>query len=333
MFISFIVPVYNTEKYLYACLDSLLDQDLSPDEYEIICINDGSTDNSLAVLKKYEVEYKNIFVINQRNSGVCQARNAGLLKAKGEYIWFIDSDDVIEKHSLKRLKTVIDSEIYDRIIVDNYFFESPEPKGNMKKNTSWHDSVVWRNIFSRRWLEENDLKFHYPELVFGEDALFMYEIKRCFPKTYEFSEAIYYHRGREGSASSEEVSTNNKNAKLLSNIKEAKIMKQYYENDNRLPETADRLMSFLWGSMYRLAELPGKEARPVIKELKVCGLYPYKRPADCTIRKSGQAGRADWIANVFDRIYTNMNTRTGYCLMRLWIRFFRAKQRLLKNSN
>ena len=101
MFISFIVPVYNTEKYLYACLDSLLDQDLSPDEYEIICINDGSTDNSLAVLKKYEAEYKNIFVINQRNSGVCQARNAGLLKAKGEYIWFIDSDDVIEKHSLK----------------------------------------------------------------------------------------------------------------------------------------------------------------------------------------------------------------------------------------
>ena len=142
MFISFIVPVYNTEKYLYACLDSLLDQDLSPDEYEIICINDGSTDNSLAVLKKYEAENKNIFVINQRNSGVCQARNAGLLKTKGEYIWFIDSDDIIEKHSLKRLKAVIDSEIYDRIIIDNYFFESPEPKGNMKKNTSWHDSVV-----------------------------------------------------------------------------------------------------------------------------------------------------------------------------------------------
>ena len=203
-------------------------------------------------------------------------------------------------------------------------------KENMKKNTSWHDSVVWRNIFRRRWLEENDLKFHYPELVFGEDALFMYEIKRCFPRTYEFNAPIYYHRGREGSASSEEVSTNNKNAKLLSNIKEAKIMKQYYEKDNRLPETADRLMSFLWGSMYRLAELPGKEARPVIKELKACGLYPYKRPDDCTIRKSGQAGRTDWIADVFDRIYTNTNTRTGYYLMRLWIRFFKVKQRLFK---
>lgn len=330
MFISFIVPVYNTEKYLNVCLDSLLEQDLSVDEYEIICINDGSTDNSLAILKKYELQYKNIFVINQSNSGVCQSRNVGLLKAKGKYIWFIDSDDIIAKNSLKRLKTVIDLGVYDRIIVDNYYFESVEPKENMKKNTSWHDSVVWRNIFRRRWLEENDLKFHYPELVFGEDALFMYEIKRCFPRTYEFSEPIYYHRGREGSASSEEVSTNNKNAKLLSNIKEAKIMKGYYENDNRLPETADRLMSFIWGSMYRLAELPGEEARPVIKELKACGLYPYKRPEDCTIKKSGQAGRTDWIADVFDRIYTNTNTRAGYCLMRLWIRFFKVKQRLFR---
>lgn len=330
MFISFIVPVYNTEEYLSACLDSLLTQDLSLDEYEIICINDGSTDNSLAILQKYESQYQNIFIITQNNAGVCKSRNAGLLKAKGKYIWFIDSDDFIEKNSLKRLKTVICSREYDRIIVDNYFFESLELKENMKKNTSWHDSVVWRNIFRRKWMEENDLKFFYPDLVFGEDALFMYEIKRCFPRTYEFNEPIYYHRGREGSASSESISTNNKNAKLLSNVKEAKIMKQYYENDNRLSETADRMMLFLWGSMYRLAELSGSEARPIIKELKECGLYPYKRPEDCTIRKSGQMDRTDWVADIFDRIYINTHTRVGYQLMRIWIRFFRVKQRFIK---
>lgn len=332
MFISFIVPVYNTEKYLNACLDSLLAQDLSIDDYEIVCINDGSTDNSLAILQRYESNYQNIFVISQNNSGVCKSRNIGLQKAKGEYIWFIDSDDIIERNSLKRLKTVIDSGEYDRIIVDNYYFESVESKENLKKNTSWHDSVVWRNIFRRRWMEENDLLFHYPELVFGEDALFMYEIKRCFPRTYEFKNPIYYHRGREGSASSEKMSTNNKNAKLLSNIKEAKIMKGYFENDNLLPETADRLMSFLWGSMYRLAELPVKEARPVIKELKDCGLYPYKRPADCTIRKSGQLDRTDWVADIFDRIYINTHTRVGYHLMRLWIYFFKVKQNIFKKN-
>lgn len=330
MFISFIVPVYNTEKYLNACLDSLLAQDISLDDYEIICVNDGSTDRSKDILKRYESEYKNIIVINQKNSGVCVSRNAGLLIARGEYIWFIDSDDIIERDLLKRLKTIADSGEYDRIIVGNYYFESSEPGGKMRENTSWQDSVVWRNIFKRKWMLENDLKFHYPDLVFGEDALFMYEIKRCFPKTYELNESVYYHRGREGSASAEEQSTNNKNEKLLSNVKEAQIMQKYYEKDNRLPETADRLMSFLWGSMYRLAELPIKEARPVIKQLKDCGLYPYKRPSDCTIRRSGQLARKDWVADIFDKIYTNTHTRVGYHIMRLWVWFFKAKYNIFK---
>ena len=139
MLISFIVPVYNTEKYLNACLDSLLAQDISLDDYEIICVNDGSTDRSKDILKRYESEYKNIIVINQKNSGVCVSRNAGLLIARGEYIWFIDSDDIIERDLLKRLKTIADSGEYERIIVDNYYFESSEPGGKMRENTSWHD--------------------------------------------------------------------------------------------------------------------------------------------------------------------------------------------------
>lgn len=329
MLISFIVPVFNTKEYLKICLESLLDQDISRDEYEIICVNDGSTDGSLEILKEYQNNYSNITVISQNNSGVCASRNAGLLKARGDYIWFVDSDDLVEKNILKELKYLIDTGNYERIIVGNYEFESSEPVGTMKENTSWEDSVVWRNIFNREWMIKNDLKFHYSELVFGEDALFMYEIKRCFPKTYRLEKTIYYHRGRIGSASAEQQSTNNKYAKLLSNVKEAQIMQTYYENDNRLPETADRLMSFLWGSMYRLAELPANEANVILNDLKKSGLYPYKRPKECMIRKSGQTGRDDWIARFFDWIYINTHTRAGYCIMRFWIRFFRIKNRLL----
>ena len=69
----------------------------------------------------------------------------------------------------------------------------------------------------------------------------------------------------------------------------------------------------------------------MIKELKSSGLYPYKRPSDCTIRKSGQLARKDWVAAIFDTIYINSHTRIGYHIMRLWIRIFRIKQKFKIN--
>ena len=91
MFLSFIVPVYNTEQYLLECLDSLLLQDLPLTDYEIICIDDGSTDHSADILRKYcEAKRTNIKVITQQNAGVSASRNQGLNNAKGDYVWFVD---------------------------------------------------------------------------------------------------------------------------------------------------------------------------------------------------------------------------------------------------
>ncbi len=99
--ISIIVPVYNTEKYLKKCLDSLVNQSLS--NIEIICINDGSKDNSLKILKEYKNNYKDkIIIIDKKNEGVWKGRVDGVRKAKGEYIGFVDSDDYVEEdYSLK----------------------------------------------------------------------------------------------------------------------------------------------------------------------------------------------------------------------------------------
>ena len=88
MFLSFIVPVYNVEQYVGECLDSLLDQDIPREDYEIICVNDGSTDESLAVLRQYADRHTNIRVIDKPNGGVASARNAGFDAARGEYIWY-----------------------------------------------------------------------------------------------------------------------------------------------------------------------------------------------------------------------------------------------------
>lgn len=98
---SFVVPVYNVKYYLKRCLDSILSQDY--DNYEIICINDGSTDGSLAKLKEYAEHNNKIKIVSQENRGLGEARNTGVQYVTGDYIWFVDSDDWIEPSSLEKI--------------------------------------------------------------------------------------------------------------------------------------------------------------------------------------------------------------------------------------
>ena len=99
--VSVIIPVYNTEPWLEECLESACGQTLK--NIEILCINDGSTDGSLAVLRKFAERDERIVVINQENRGVAHARNVGLNRAKGKYIYFLDSDDWIAPDALEVL--------------------------------------------------------------------------------------------------------------------------------------------------------------------------------------------------------------------------------------
>ena len=105
---SFIVPVYNTEKYLKKCLDSLVNQ--TYDKFEIIIVNDGSLDNSKSIINDYKKKYKNIIVVNQENQGLSMARNNGVKKASGDYLIFVDSDDYVEKDLLKVINKNIKKE-------------------------------------------------------------------------------------------------------------------------------------------------------------------------------------------------------------------------------
>lgn len=97
--ISFVVPVYKSEKYIRRCLDSLVKQSL--EDIQIVCVNDGSPDNSLSILKEYESKYSNIKVISKENGGVWYARLDGVRAADGEYIGFLDADDYVEKDFAK----------------------------------------------------------------------------------------------------------------------------------------------------------------------------------------------------------------------------------------
>ncbi|MBQ8183589.1 MAG: glycosyltransferase [Clostridia bacterium] len=319
MFISFIVPVYNTEKYIAQCLDSLLTQDISKNEYEIICVNDGSTDGSLDVLHGYEKNYNNVHIITQPNSGVCVARNTGIKAATGDYIWFIDADDLIAENCLNALKNSFADKAYDRIVIGNYSFtdNSELNTEKMEKNTAWRDSVVWLNILKRQFLIDNNLMF-YPGLVFGEDALYMFEIFLNKPNTFEYELLLYYHRIVIGSASNSKSDTF-KVSRVNSTLQEAKIVKKYYEQENcpYPTETANRLMIFLWGGLDAVAQMPKKQAKNYLKDLKACGLYPYKTPADCTVTKSCQLNRNDFVGKAFDYVYTHMHRPWGFHCMRI----------------
>lgn len=99
--ISVIVPVYNVEKYLPQCLDSLIKQTFLP--FEIICVNDGSTDGCNEILSRYAAKDRRIRLICQNNRGLSAARNAGLKKAKGQYVLFVDSDDFLHPETLSSL--------------------------------------------------------------------------------------------------------------------------------------------------------------------------------------------------------------------------------------
>lgn len=325
MFLSLIVPVYNAEKYLSECLDSLLRQDLPRDAYEILCVNDGSKDGSLAVLRDYQARYPNVRVIDKENGGVTTARNAGLEAAQGDFIWFIDADDLIKENILAQLKAMIPETGCDRIVFGAYEFtdvlteEEQELSRNRQlvTNTSWYDAVVWRSLLKKEFLRKHDLYFRYPELTHGEDGLFMYEVTLADPMTIATEEVLYFYRVHSGSADTS-VTTENLQRKLRSHIRITKILQEHFLAQEKPAEgSANKMMIYLWKSLYEASQLPAKKAREATKELKKYGLFPCHLPKECTMKTSFMTDRTDLVGRIFDKVYIHLHTRWGYWAMRI----------------
>lgn len=181
--ISIIVPVYNVEKYLKRALDSLIQQTYN--NLEIICINDGSTDNSYKILQEYSELDSRIIVINQKNHGVSNARNRGLSIATGKYIMFLDPDDWYELKAVEKAYNSIvthDADIVcfgfnftDGYKVSNdtsYLDALKEYEQSTITNPHYIISIVWNNIFSKKFLCKFNVKF-YENLKYCEDIAFV----------------------------------------------------------------------------------------------------------------------------------------------------------------
>ena len=326
MLISFIVPVYNTELYLEECLDSLLKQNISHEEYEIICVNDGSTDNSSEILHNYASKYHNIVVIDKDNGGVSSARIVGFDVAKGEFIWFFDSDDVLRSESLLSLKSIITENDFDRIRVGMFIFNGDVSRyiddNELKINSNATDSNVWSSLLSRSFICEHNCRFN-TDLAYCEDSVFMFEINSHNPTLFVVDKPLYLYRNRENSAmTSFDVVANKK--KIRSHFIAAKIMKEYYYDNNvgNSIASANLMMSYTWYTLNSSAKMPKSERKQIIRAMKKNGLFPCKRPTECTLIKSYQTTRTDILGKFFDWIYIHSHTHFGYFLMLLYEKFY-----------
>lgn len=212
--LSIIVPVYNVEKYIRSCMDSIFRQNLDENVFEVIIVNDGTEDGSMEVIQDIIAQYSNISVINQENLSLSVARNNGIAMAKGEYILMPDSDDLLIDGSLPfLLDNAIQSQA-DLIVAD--FLEMTDEEIEKMSNVAQSDALVqeksgeelfledlnprqcyvWRTLFRKEFLVKNDIRFvpgiRYQDVPFTHECYL--KAKKCLRVSWLLN---IYRRGHE----------------------------------------------------------------------------------------------------------------------------------------
>lgn len=221
--VSIIVPVYNVEQYLERCLDSLTNQTLQ--NIEIICINDGSTDNSLNILKQYIEKDKRIKIINQENRGVSVARNNGIEASQGEYIGFVDSDDYVDLDFFENLYNKAKKE--DADIVETKYYKFKKLKNNSQKLVKRSGVYMYYNfclnIYRTQFIKDNNIQFPIG-IKIAEDSCFELEMLLKSNKTVildKNKKSCYYYILRKNSTTTNTIS--NIEDKFIGFLKSVKI--------------------------------------------------------------------------------------------------------------
>ena len=218
-FISVILPIYNVESYLERCIQSILDQDFS--DYEMILVDDGSTDGSGQICDGYAEQYDHIRVVHKKNGGLSSARNAGMELARGEYIWWIDSDDWVGKESMSVLYNAVKKEQpdiakFDHIRVtdtESVVLSTAAPGSYTQKcemdvllkqafnGASKFVLSAWSHVYKRTFLIQEGLHFVSEREIGSEDYLFNLQAMLAASSIVVLKETLYYYELRSGSLS------------------------------------------------------------------------------------------------------------------------------------
>lgn len=219
--LSIIVPVYNVKKYLHKCMETLLGQDLPHSEYEIILVDDGSTDGSGGICDDYAFKEESVKVIHQKNQGLSVARNVGVQNAGGKYIQFVDSDDYLHPDVIKGLVTLMEEKGLD-ILRFGFKRVSERSQNPVKEKEAirlkddkiwsgkdfllkelWYSCYAWQFMIRRELLETNRLQFK-PGIIF-EDTEWTPRLLAVSQRVASTDTVVYYYLIRKGSITNSAV--------------------------------------------------------------------------------------------------------------------------------
>ncbi len=219
MDLSIIIPIYNVEIYVRACIESIYKQGLDEKRFEVIIVNDGTTDNSMDMIADIIDQHSNIIIINQENQGLSVARNNGIARATGEYIFMPDPDDLVNENSLSPLlkiavETKVDMVVANYLMIPNEeldIFQGitqqdivvKEKNGEqlLEEDFEPNQCYVWRSLFRKSFLLDNHIKF-VPGITY-QDIPFTYECYLKVNRSIRTSRLLYIYRtGRRGAATS-----------------------------------------------------------------------------------------------------------------------------------
>lgn len=237
--VSIIIPVYNVEKYLKECLDSIINQTLK--DIEIICVNDGSKDNSLSILKEYAQIDSRIFIIDKENGGYASAINTGIDAAQGEFIQIVESDDYCDLNLCYESYNKIKKSDADLVTFNFYFFKNKKTKlckflNESDKNANYFNiktlpyiiekqAYPWKSLYRASFLKENKIKMLQDGNGAYEDQPWNATILSLATKILHLDKALYYYRlDATGS------STNNGSRKMINYITRKEQTKNILED-------------------------------------------------------------------------------------------------------
>lgn len=291
MKVSIIIPVYNVEKYLERCLLSVLEQNISCSEYEIIIVNDGSTDNSGLIINKFVERYPNVISFYQENEGLSSARNLGIQKSKGDYLFFIDSDDFLIENSLK---IILDTVIKDDLDCIAFEYQKIDENGNLlpvkkyykeNKIVSGEDflynNVIVSNvpsyILKKNILINNNLKF--TERIYHEDEEFTPIFLSYSNRVKYLNIKVYNYCQRKGSITSkgDELKSKKKINDIITVITNLNCRKD--QTDGKLKIGLSKKIEQLLISLFlrmKHEKMKYNEVKKIMIQLNMLDLYPLR---------------------------------------------------------